>query len=1664
MITTEEAEKFFEDNKIEKPNLGKLIEFDENLRTFGKIITQTTKEHKENKKKKYYEQKNARDIALTIFKETFKEKDYLFNPFDSKEGEALAIFLFGEVVGKTIAKIWDKINTEPYQDGYSRRSFRTKEPIEKHLKKKIDWLFGLYDKRLDKSALFDLEIGQLIQYMGYKGYYTDYYSWIIAVYLEEDKDGSLKELIMDIFSAEDEIGVVTQGLIKGVLLCDEPQAWEMVGKLLLASQRQEGLRQTILESLDETSIGALKYIVNLMLEHELYRFSSVVRAVDVWFGFGWEAPKKATIKRILELSASYLNEPQQIEKVLKKSRDNLELYVALWTKAVVEDVDEANLLAIDIVKNDKTREKKLLAFMFMRETNRTHASLLEWTYENFAVDDAILDYYMLELLPINQAKEATQKLFEKILFRIESLSKEGLLSKGKVFEWKELKVTKDYFYSKILEEATEEILQNLGENIILIPSDVREHYIGKVFPKHKILGWYISSINSQKLISLELEEDSWKREILYQALVDKNSTVQATALNVLRSVVLYGKDYQVIETLFKRKNKDVRKFLIEFVLKQKEDFIEQNIETLLGSKDISQRLGGLEMLTLLHDKNRLSSFVSLQVKSYEKRVKFSKNEEMFLGKFTDKKDEVSFTHINGYAVVDYDQLQEIYQVEDKFLDVPKDKNIFDAFIDKSKVVKAINDLVSLFKANEGYEYSYEGWNGELCSTLLVDRIEHKKSDTSTLSKEEKFKELPLAEIWEKWYRDSELTDLEMMVAYGATTDPSYKYVKKSSKGMISRYCPTLQGINLKIEERWDSFDKKIHKLIKELTKSYCDRANIVSFQLDILETMMSNSPTQVANFYTYLVAHNLENYWDLGSRELELIERKWKLAMALFYRSLDKTNSKLPSELVLKIKKVKADFLPHQSFTMRLYREGILNHHDLFSHVLLAERNFISLFENMKGSEKDSFSKFSKESSLTVEINYAELKKNFLEVELLRGDLETEVSRYISSFETIDGIAYFRRILTLIGKAKLNTHIFSSMLRKTKAKKEESFEAFQESVESLGFNEQRWLEIAMYLPQWSEWIGKIIKLEALKDAVWWFKAHASETYYLSNEEKTLIGRYSSISSADFERGALDIEWFNEVYPKIKKANWTVLTEFAKYSCHGNGHRLVKLYSSIILGQVKIREINKKVKEKRDKDYVRGLGLVPLSKKTPQKDLLTRYNLLQSFLKESKQFGSQRQESEKSAVEIAMDNLSRTAGYSDSIRLSLAMEAKATQEIMQNSVLTFDEVVLSLKIDDFGKADIFIEKAGKTQKSIPAKYKKEKFVKALVANKNYLKKQYSRIVKFLEESMVTQEPFTIEEIEHLMEHPVVKALLSKVFFFVNEKELATIGSDGFSLALFGAEASDSEQFDANDTCVIAHPVHLYKSKKWSEVQKFAFDTQLVQPFKQIFRELYLMTDDEKEKAVNSKRYEGHQIQPQKTVALLKTRGWRVDSYDGLQKIFHKDGYTVTLYAMADWFSPSDVESPTIEHISFYSLKEQKALKLVDVDEVVFSEVMRDIDLVVSVAHVGGVDPEASHSTLEMRAVLAKESARLFKLENVEVKERHILIDGKLGNYSIHLGSGMVAKAGLHLSIIPVHSQHRGRVFLPFIDDDPKSAEIISKMKMLSEDDKILDPTVLSQINR
>ena len=166
----------------------------------------------------------------------------------------------------------------------------------------------------------------------------------------------------------------------------------------------------------------------------------------------------------------------------------------------------------------------------------------------------------------------------------------------------------------------------------------------------------------------------------------------------------------------------------------------------------------------------------------------------------------------------------------------------------------------------------------------------------------------------------------------------------------------------------------------------------------------------------------------------------------------------------------------------------------------------------------------------------------------------------------------------------------------------------------------------------------------------------------------------------------------------------------------------------------------------------------------------------------------------------------------------------------------------------------------------------------------------------------------------------------------------------------------------------------------------------------------------------------------------------------------------------FLTPAEVELPTIGGVHFTKPHEYLAEPLDAVSPRVFSETMRDLDLVVSVAHAGGVDPEASASTVEMRAALVREMTRVMRLDNVRfVDDTHVVIEGVLGEYSVHLGSAVVhRRPGGAVCIIPVNSQRRGRLFLPFADDDPKTAEVVSKVLLLARDGQIKDPTILEQL--
>ena len=1656
MLKQEQADKFLEKYEPKQLKEADLASFSTAYQQLGKYIT------------------NLIDYDEScVFEREFASYNFPDKLWESKEGKALALLLFGKEIAPYVQRVWDSLLAYPYQRWWGRRPFRSKNPAD-YTEVQLSKMCTLH--HYYSSGVGVLPIAEQFQYVVYN---EDDVEAFFALLLDEKPD-AYYELFKDIFSSEHEIGGVCPVLIKAALITQDTRYRTLVEQLLLAAQLQEGLRQMILESLDETSLASLQHFIGVILEHNLTRFSSVVRAVDVWFGFGWEAPQQSVIKRTLELSQTFLSDRVAGEKAVN-SKDNIERYVALWAVGV-RSVQQALDLAVKAIQDPQTsHEGRIVTLYFVQQTQITYTDIATYAEAHFG-EASDLDYWLLQNLPKGSPSPA---LFDRMQAVAKTLPKEGKHFEGVGFRWLSFTLKPQDIYRFLIGEANEAQQERLAAELSEIPVEERQNLLQNVYP---VLGrgrYYYESEAEKKKKPEKYPADSWQRALVRTALNDKAAMVAGIAFDIFKKIPLVHEDILAIEQVLSRKNKEQRKESVALLIKQPESVLKDSTSRLIVSKSADQRLAALEILSVLQEEQRLTDYVTEQVEAYRGR-KLTKNEQVLMDKLaynSDETGEVRYDLSNGFGVIDFNRLTPFVLPQPLFDKERKEKKdfLFDKIIRVEKVREALNELLVIWRKHKDYEYQYEGYQGATITTLLGKEIRRQHQEQEGETPMDRLNDLPLAELWKDWHQKHQLNEIEYEYAIRYCENIFYENeIPKQLKGYLTGYYPDFKvafqgnvGGNY-----YESEARRLEDLLAPISEAYAeDRAFLASFKLSVFEDALATYPPEkrkvkIERDYDdmdwtevideFVISMNQGENGDIDYYTPEQRLKLWQLLYYVYAQKQTKDDLTIynPQEVLtdLRAKVRESERLPGVNgglagLTLTLYQKGKLSADDLLFFCLLED----DLFTVAQGGENYFYRRLPEalKTSLTFPDTQLELlKTRMLQVELQRGDLPTDASIYVRHLQEIEGMRYFFEALERMGKEPFakgyyygndltKRRTFSHILEVSQPSATDTFAAFKAHLDKIKITDKRLVEAACYALHWADWIGDYLQIKDFKEAIWWFIAHTTD--YMDAEKETIVSQYSTVPRDDFQRGAIDVDWYHRVHKAVGKEGWKLIQESAKYLSDGMGYRRVKLYSAVLTGEIKLDEVIQKITEKRDKDYVMALGLVPINKKKEEEDLVRRYNLLQTFLKESKQFGQQRQESEKNAVEIGLDNLSRNAGYEDSIRFSWAMEAKATQQIMEKSTLVLDDTTIKLVIDEQGKAELEVTKGDKTLKSIPDKYKKNKEVEALKDNKTYLTKQYSRTRLSLEQAMLSQTLFTAAELGKILEHPVVKAMLSKLVLFNPETQASGFWQDG---KLLSAEGTLTP-LKATDKLLIAHPSHLFYAVQWDLYQKYLFDKEIKQPFKQVFRELYIPTKDELETSNRSERYQGHQVQPQKTVALLRGRGWTVNYEEGLQKVYHKEGFRATIYAAADWYTPSDVEAPTLEYVVFYNLKDGKEVPMKEINSVIFSEVMRDVDLVVSVAHVGGVDPEASHSTMQMRGALARESARLFKLQNVEVKERYILVKNEHGDYSLHLGSGMISRGGLQINVVAVQSQHRGRVFLPFVDDDPKTAEIISKMKLLSE---------------
>jgi len=487
------------------------------------------------------------------------------------------------------------------------------------------------------------------------------------------------------------------------------------------------------------------------------------------------------------------------------------------------------------------------------------------------------------------------------------------------------------------------------------------------------------------------------------------------------------------------------------------------------------------------------------------------------------------------------------------------------------------------------------------------------------------------------------------------------------------------------------------------------------------------------------------------------------------------------------------------------------------------------------------------------------------------------------------------------------------------------------------------------------------------------------------------------------------------------------------------------------------------KEKIEKKLVRhgqiaikAYGLYPVEN---AEELRARYTLFKKMHKEASQYGAERQANTRAAVTAGLANLSQSAGYTDATRMEWALEADLADNAMpMNEWHPADEWEICLRLEGTSPR-IAVRKGEKALKSVPSKVRQQASYKSMRAAQDQIKTQASRFKSTLQTMMCLGELIEAEELSTLRRLPVVATMLSQLILQDEQSQLGMF--DPLSGSLIDM---DGQTIEVSGKLRIAHTLHLFEANVLSDWQRFVVKQEIVQPFKQAFRELYIVTPAEVDAKDTSRRFDGQVVDASVAGRLLQGRLWSLGDWEcpESERIFPKQKITASIEFRDVGHYFSENSEVTIGEIQFRS--SDGVIDLATVNPLVFSEVMRDADLVAGVAQVTEDDQRWSTEVAQHRREILTAFIQAMGMNNVSCKDNFAFVKGSLAEYRIHLGSGAIhIVPGNYLCIVPAGKKEES-VYLPFSDTDSKMQEIISKVLLLSNDDKIKDDVILNQIRR
>ncbi|MFF3672204.1 DUF4132 domain-containing protein [Microtetraspora malaysiensis] len=415
----------------------------------------------------------------------------------------------------------------------------------------------------------------------------------------------------------------------------------------------------------------------------------------------------------------------------------------------------------------------------------------------------------------------------------------------------------------------------------------------------------------------------------------------------------------------------------------------------------------------------------------------------------------------------------------------------------------------------------------------------------------------------------------------------------------------------------------------------------------------------------------------------------------------------------------------------------------------------------------------------------------------------------------------------------------------------------------------------------------------------------------------------------------------------------------------------------------------------------------------------------------------------------------------------------------------------VRLDVDGPALRFVNASGRVVKSAPQSIRKDPVLADLKATLKDLKRTQAAERLRLEQMLIVERELSWQEAEqYFFDHPVTGPYTRALIWRLPDGFAGLPVRSGGGWAL--ADASGRSVRPGADT-----PVRL-----WHPIQESAEGVRgwrdhllkrgIRQPFKQTFREVYLLTPAEERTRTHSDRFTGHFVRYGQAKALLEQRGW-----SGLS-IGHWDyecggDIGAAVKTLAGWqasWTMRVASDPQRDAWGTASCAATDAIRfrhadlpgdapLTEVPPLVLSEMLRDADLAVGVGSLGldqqaaaGHDGywqsygfgELSETARTRHDVLARLLPRLKIADRVELTDRFLRVRGQLRTYRIHLGSGniLMEPNDAYLCIVPGRDRSASSVFLPFEEDGGMLSVILSKAFLLADDTRISDPSITRQL--